>query len=84
MPGDPLGVLTFAESVTAELHAQRDSQGFEHLKRDALDGGKAGGKARLLAEETLGRPIVTDENFLPSFPSQRRIRKKKEQPKLLE
>ena len=39
-------------------------QGFSQLKRDTVDAGKTAGEARKLVEKTLGKPVVSSENFL--------------------
>jgi hypothetical protein len=45
------------------LHRDRDSRGFEPLKKDAQDGGAVAGRTRKDIEEKSGKPVVTAENF---------------------
>jgi hypothetical protein len=73
-----LGVTAFTESIALTLHQQRDSYGMGDLARDALDAGKAGAAARRIAEQTLGQPVVTIENFLANRAPRRQVRGKKQ------
>ncbi|HEY1352076.1 MAG TPA: hypothetical protein VGF67_20840 [Ktedonobacteraceae bacterium] len=59
-----LALTSLSEATAIELHRDRDSQGFSKLRRDAKDAGQAAGKARKVVEETLGRSVVSQENFL--------------------
>lgn len=57
-------ILTMlAEATTTKLHRDRDSQGFEPLKKDARDGGAVAGRTRKDIENQSGKPVVSDENF---------------------
>jgi hypothetical protein len=57
-------ILTMlAEATTSTLHRDRDSQGFEPLKKDARDGGAVAGRTRKDIEQQTGKPVVSDENF---------------------
>lgn len=76
-----LGVTAFTESIALTLHQQRDSYGMDDLARDANDAGNAGAAARRIAEQTLGQPVVTSDNFLANRP-QRQVRGKKAQKKI--
>lgn len=84
-----LGVTAFTESIALTLHQQRDSYGMSDLTKDASDAGEAGAAARRIAEQTLGQPVVTSNNFLANRP-QRQVRGKRQkqepssQPPLLE
>jgi DNA-damage-inducible protein D len=84
-----LGVTAFTESIALTLHQQRDSYGMSDLTRDAREAGEAGAAARHIAEQTLGQPVVTSDNFLANHP-RRQVRGKKQkqapssQPPLLE
>jgi len=53
------------ERATSEIHRTENSRGVPKLKSDAREGGEIAGVARLKLEKRLGRPIVTDKNFLP-------------------
>jgi hypothetical protein len=59
-----LALTSLSEATTIELHRGRDSQGFPALRRDAKDAGQTAGEARKLVEKTLGRSVVSSENFL--------------------
>jgi prophage antirepressor-like protein len=57
-------ILTMlAEATTTKLHRDRDSQGFEPLKKDARDGGAVAGRTRRDIEEQSGTPVVSSANF---------------------
>ena len=57
-------ILTMlGEATTTKLHRDRDSQGFEPLKKDAKDGGAVAGRTRKDIEAQAGKPVVTSENF---------------------
>jgi hypothetical protein len=57
-------ILTMlAEATTTKLHRDRDSRGFEPLKKDAQDGGAVAGRTRKDIEEKSGKPVVSVENF---------------------
>lgn len=57
-------ILTMlAEATTTKLHRDRDSQGFEPLKKDARDGGAVAGRTRKDIESQSGKPVVSGENF---------------------
>jgi hypothetical protein len=57
-------ILTMlAEATTTKLHRDRDSQGFEPLKKDARDGGAVAGRTRRDIETQSGNPVVSSENF---------------------
>ncbi len=57
-------ILTMlAEATTTTLHRDRESEGFEPLKKDAQDGGAVAGRTRKDIENQTGKPLVTGENF---------------------
>lgn len=57
-------ILTMlAEATTTKLHRDRDSQGFEPLKRDAQDGGAVAGRTRKDIEQQSGTSVVSSSNF---------------------
>lgn len=57
-------ILTMlAEATTTKLHRDRDSQGFEPLKKDAQDGGAVAGRTRKDIETQSGTPVVSGDNF---------------------
>lgn len=58
-------ILTMlGERTTAEIHRTKDSQGVPRLKDDARVGGQIAGTARKQIERKIGRPIVSDNNYL--------------------
>ena len=57
-------ILTMlGEATTTKLHSDRDSQGFEPLKRDAKDGGAVAGRTRKDIETQTGKPVISNDNF---------------------
>ena len=57
-------ILTMlAEATTTKLHRDRDSRGFEPLKKDAQDGGAVAGRTRKDIEDKSGKPVVSADNF---------------------
>lgn len=63
---DPLelALTSLSEATAVTFHRTRDSQGFGELKRDATDAGRAGGRARQVIEEEIGRPVPNPDNYL--------------------
>lgn len=60
-------ILTMlAEATTTKLHKDRNSKGFPKLKKDAGDGGKVAGRTRKDIEQTSGKKVVSQENYLES------------------
>jgi hypothetical protein len=70
-------ILTMlAEATTTTLHRDRDSQGFEPLKKDAQDGGAVAGRTRKDIEQQTGKPVVSQDNFKEiAAPGRRKITK---------
>jgi prophage antirepressor-like protein len=57
-------ILTMlAEATTTKLHRDRDSQGFEPLKKDAQDGGAVAGRTRRDIEKQSGVAVVSRSNY---------------------
>jgi DNA-damage-inducible protein D len=57
-------ILTMlAEATTTKLHRDRDSQGFDPLKKDAKDGGAVAGRTRKDIETQTGKPVISSDNF---------------------
>lgn len=57
-------ILTMlAEATTTKLHRDRDSQGFEPLKKDAQDGGAVAGRTRRDIEQQSGVAVVSSSNY---------------------
>ena len=61
-----LALLTLTEATSTAKHIENDSQGIDALTRDAKSAAHAGETARKATEEALGRPVVTQTNFLKS------------------
>src|SRR5579885_829074 len=59
-----LALTSLSEDTAVTYHRERDSQGFSKLKQDAIDAGRATGRARQALEEEMGRPVVSSENYL--------------------
>lgn len=58
-------ILTMlGERTTAEIHRTKDSKGAPRLKDDARLGGQVAGTARKQIERRIGRPVVSEKNFL--------------------
>jgi len=57
-------ILTMlAEATTTKLHRDRNSRGFDPLKKDAQEGGAVAGSTRRDIEKRSGKPVVTGENY---------------------
>src|SRR5665648_60033 len=57
-------ILTMlGEATTTKLHRDRDSQGFDPLKKDAHDGGAVAGRTRKDIETQTGKPVISGDNF---------------------
>jgi prophage antirepressor-like protein len=57
-------ILTMlAEATTTKLHRDRDSRGFDPLKKDAKDGGAVAGRTRKDIETQTGKPVISSDNF---------------------
>ncbi len=56
-------LINLSEAASHEFTVQRDSRGFERIQRDAIDGGRVGGRARADLEAQ-GLKVVSDQNFL--------------------
>lgn len=65
------------EGVTTEITRNEDAQGYEEAEGAAKRGGKVAGNARKGAENELGRPVTSKENYL----SEPEIKKKLSQNK---
>ncbi len=59
-----LGVQAYTEALANTLHITRDTQGMHGLTHDVSDAGGLGHEARVRAEQIIGAPIDTPENFL--------------------
>jgi hypothetical protein len=60
-------ILTMlGERTTKEIHKTKDSKGMQRLKDDARLGGEVAGTARKQIERRIGRPVISENNFLKS------------------
>lgn len=63
------------EAATTEITKAHDAQGFGENKDAAHKGGKVAGDARQQLEETSGRKVVSNDNFLEQTEKQKRLGK---------
>lgn len=63
-----LALNMFAESATAELHKEKNPQGYNASAKLAQAGGKAAEAARLNLEEQLGHSIISREKATDYLP----------------
>jgi hypothetical protein len=71
-------VLTMlGEATTTRITQTRDSKKFEPLRKDAKDGGEIAGTTRKNIEQTIGKSIVSKENYLQKPESQKKLEQKK-------
>ena len=63
------------EKVTTEITRSKDAKRFEGCKKAAKEGGEVAGKARLDAEEKIGKTIISDENYLTEPEKVKKIKK---------
>lgn len=61
---EELGLSTFTKTVHIGLTRRHDTQSMDGLRADAHTAGQAGHEARKIAEQALGGPIVSKENYL--------------------
>jgi len=61
---EELGVLTLAELAARRRHEENDSQGFPQLLNDVQIAGDFGKTVRQELEKAIGRPVVSEQNFL--------------------
>lgn len=74
--GDWELILTMiGEKATTEITQEKDSLGFNECKDSAVRGGEIAGKTREDLEKSLGRQLITEENYLDQ--KEKEIRKKK-------
>jgi DNA-damage-inducible protein D len=62
------------EKVSTEITRADDAQGFKKCKDTAVRGGRVAGNARKDAEKEIGKPIISDENYLDEPEKKRRKR----------
>ncbi len=64
------------ERVTTEITRTKDATGFPSCKDAAQDGGEVAGNARKDAEKKIGKPIVSDQNYLATPEKMKRFQEK--------
>ena len=58
-------ILTMlGEATTTRISKDRDSKGFDKLKKDAKEGGEVAGRTRKDIEQKTGKKVVSGKNFL--------------------
>ena len=57
-------MLTLAELAARRRHEENDSQGFPKLLEDVQIAGNFGKTVRQELEKAIGRPVVSEQNFL--------------------
>jgi len=62
------------ERSTTEIHKTEDSKGVSKLQQDAKRGGRIAGIAKEQLEKEIGRPVVSEDNFLPKKKSVKKIK----------
>ena len=68
-------ILTMlGEATTTKMHRDRDTKGFEPLKKDAQESGAVAGSTRRDIEKRSGKPVVTSENFKALTGSRKKIK----------
>jgi hypothetical protein len=68
-------ILTmFGEATTTRLTRERDSRKMPKLRRDAKDGGGVAGNARKNFEKTLGKSVVSKENYITKQEKRKRLK----------
>ncbi|MEA3421720.1 MAG: Bro-N domain-containing protein [Acidobacteriota bacterium] len=67
------------ERVTTEITREKDAQKFDECKGVAKEGGEVAGNARKDAEERIGKPLLSQENYLeePEKEKKKRLINKK-------
>ena len=60
------------EKVTTEITRNENAKGFDKCKETAIRGGKVAGNARKETEKEIGKPIISNENFLEQPESEKR------------
>ncbi len=69
-------LINLSEAAAHEFTVQRDSQGFELIQQDAIDGGRVGGRARADLESQ-GLKVVSEQNYLEK-PKQKHLEREKQ------
>ena len=71
-------ILTMiGEKATTEITQEKDSIGFDDCKDSATKGGEIAGRTRMDLEKSLGKPIISNENYIEEKERKEKERKKK-------
>lgn len=62
------------ERSTTEIHKTENSQGVSKLAQDAKRGGRIAGIAKEQLEKEIGRPVLSQNNFLPKKKSSKNLK----------
>lgn len=65
------------ERATSEITQVNNTNGFDGLKNDAIDGGKIAGDAKLALEKKTGKSVSTSENYLAEPETKKKLKKDK-------
>ncbi|MEK6860159.1 MAG: Bro-N domain-containing protein [Nanoarchaeota archaeon] len=65
------------EKVTTEITINKNTKGFDECSVAARQGGEVAGNARKEAEEKIGRPVVSEENYLSLNEKSKKKKKRK-------
>jgi hypothetical protein len=65
------------ERVSTEITQKENAQGYSEVEHAAKRGGKAAGNARKETEKELGRPISTNQNYIPEPEKKKKLQHKK-------
>lgn len=60
------------EKVTTEITRAKEAQQFNQCKEAAKQGGTVAGNARKDAEQKIGKPVVSSENYLDEAEKEKR------------
>jgi len=66
-------ITMLGEATTTQLTQQKDSQGIEKLRSDAIIGGAVAGRTRKDIEKQTNKKVVSRENFLAENVNKRKI-----------
>ena len=69
-----LALTMLGEASTTEIARETDAQGFDENKDAARQGGQIAGNARKEIEARTGKPVVSDENFLPKKKDKKKLK----------
>ncbi|MGK0232707.1 MAG: DNA-damage-inducible protein D, partial [Patescibacteria group bacterium] len=68
-------ILTmFGEKATTDITKEKESRGFEECKESANEGGSIAKRAREDLERSLGRDVISEENYLPKEDKMKNIK----------